>query len=453
MIAKKPMLSIAALGAAAFAGGIATSEIVSSPPPTTGIARVDERASDERDDSGAFRRALASLPIGGRLELACGRTYELASRIDVCSPIAISGCDAGREDFARTKIRVTTRTTSIAIAFRFSPWCKLTGLGQGATGASLRGVQIVEAGTPATPFSRVGVLVEAPSVLLERVDVSGFGHGVLVSAGIKRGVGRNRYCSSDAECLAGQTCDRKLCRSGLATSANSTVLSDVRTRLSDHAGVLVRGPDANAGKFFVSVVNGCQRARAIHDAETASPGTLGWPTAREVIEDAGGSRTIEVSALEACANVIDASFLGNAWDAPHVAGCGRERWPGYRVTNANARSVFVAAYAEQDCGLSVAATNALVLGGKSHWDTAGGLVISGRSIHRPVLTAPTIRSTRVPAEGGLSPVFRIELDGTPEWWTFEHDSRQTSAHSGWTRLLWKASSSGEVSAMRGGDRR
>lgn len=55
MIAKRPMLSLAALGAAAFAGGIATSEIVSSPPPPTGIARVGERASDERDDSGAFR--------------------------------------------------------------------------------------------------------------------------------------------------------------------------------------------------------------------------------------------------------------------------------------------------------------------------------------------------------------------------------------------------------------
>lgn len=459
-------LALVGLGGAAMFGTnalVGSSAIVAAPPPTEpGVSRIGPRLTGEANDSPAVARALAALPQGGRLVFPCARAYDLAARIDVCVPVSIEGCDAGREDFARTKLRFAP-TATIGVAFRFAPWCRLAGKpGPGSNGSTLRGMQLVEARAPAKPVSRIGVLVEAPMVTLQRVDVSGFGNGVVVSAGIKRGTGRNRYCESDAQCLAGQVCERKLCRSGLATSANSTALLDVRVRLSDHAGVLARGPDANAGSFdLVSAINTCRRATEIHAAESAAPGALAWPWSVEpVLGDDGKPKMVDgavvtqkVSALEPCAGVVDNSFLGNTWTAPHVAGCGArlKEWPAYRALGANNRAVFVGAYAEEDCALSAPAANALVLGGKSHWG-GGGAVISGRSARGLTFAGATFRSSPS-LTPGLHDVLRVEVDGTDQWWIFQHDARETSPHRGWTRLMWKGGSSSEVTAIKSGSRR
>lgn len=66
-----------------------------------------------------------------------------------------------------------------------------------------------------------------------------------------------------------------------------------------------------------------------------------------------------------------------------------------------------------------------------------------------------IRARAAPASGpsaGITPVIRLEASSS-EWWTLDYDARETSPHRGWTRLLWRGASTGEVGAMRGGDAR
>lgn len=419
-----PGLTLAALvgGAAGVAGSLVPTTVVQAPAAPVAITTEDElRAalSPERCGSGC------------RVELPCRAKIEITRPLDVCLPVALEGCDAGRDDSARTKLVV--RGSTLGIALRFGPWCQRRGLGGGAIGARVTGLQVVEASRPALPRLRVGVLVQAPSVTLERVDVLGFGHGILIDAGAKRGAARNLPCGEGGACPAGSTCDRKLCKPDSATNANGWALDGVSIKSTDHAGVLVRGPDSNAGLGSrVSVVHACQRA----DLVTMGLDLSGWPVD-----------------MEPCAGIVDASFLGNTWLAPHVASTAGA--PAYAVVGANNRSLVLGAYAEEDAALSIVGPAAQAVGGKSHWASGGGLVASARTIGPAVLVAPTIRARAAPTSGpaaGIAPVLRLEASSS-EWWTLDHDARETSPHRGWTRLLWRGASTREVGAMRGGDAR
>lgn len=418
---KASLLTVAGLaGAAAVATAV-------YPAPSSATIQLADLTS------AGLEAAMASpaCETGCRLELPCRAIVQITRPLNVCKPIAIEGCDAGRDDSARTRLSV--RGSTLGIALRFGPWCMARGLGPGASGARLSGIQVAEAVRPAVPRARVGVLVEAPEVTLERVDVSGFGTGILIDAGAKRGASKNVVCSSAADCPTGWACDRKLCKPGSATNANGTRLVDVSVKGTDHAGALVRGPDANAGSFdSVSVIHACKRAAAIEALGSDAPG---WP-----------------AFLELCAGVVDHSFLGNTWTAPHVAdpvdetGVAR---PAYAVIGDSNRTVLVGAYAEEDSAPSILAPNAIAIGGKSHWASGGGLVLSGRVVTRPVLVAPTLRSARARADS-VTPLARIEVDGTSEWWSWEYDGRATSPHQGWLRTLYRASSSAETEAWKGG---
>lgn len=412
------LLSLSAATLAGALGGAGGAIVAPVPAPTVVASGALDVASYTRPEDGgdwarAIERAIASPECGPgcRIELGCGRKLEIASTIDVCRPVRLEGC-AGLHDAARTKI--VARTTTTAIAFRYRWWCEGRGLGGGAEGAELERVTLSEHRRPPSPIYRAGVLLEAQA-RLERVGVRGFGVGVLIDAGSKRGGGLGAEGSSNA---------------------NSWRLDEVWIDSTDHAGVVARGPDSNAGLGLgVSVTHACSRAAAI-ERSIAEGLAWRWP-----------------AALPACAGISDDSFLGNTWIGPHVARPRDEAGvprPAYLGGGDNQRSVWLGAYAEEDAALSVDARNGLALGGKSHWRPAG-LRIGDRTIGPAVLVSPTVRSRPSPTLG-VSTVLRLEAaDG--EWWTLDHDARATSPHLGWTRLLWRGASSGEVGAVRGGARR
>lgn len=402
------------------------------------------RPWDGGDAALAFERLQASPECGPgcRVQLRCGATYLLLSQLDLCTGIRIEGC-AGSDDTARSKFITTTGTN--AVAFRYRWFCNKRGIGPGAQGAELSRVTIHERKRPPNPYFRAGILVEAPDVLLERVAVNGFAQGVRIDAGAKRGqASASVRCTTDAECKDHQICEEKVCKSVYASNANLTTMIAVRFKNQDHASVYYTGPDTNAGATIgLSSVSACQRADILGAAPEATQLSWRWP-----------------AAAGPCAAVVDQSFLGNTHVAPHVAqskDLNGNPYQAYFGSNPNNRSLFLGAYQEEDLRASTLGANALAIGGKSAWN--GGLNISGRTISGPTLISPTIRSAPLRLDQ-TTQILKLEVAGTDDWWRLEYDGRINTQGLptylqgyGWARMLYRASSSGEVFAIKQGSRR
>ncbi len=183
-----------------------------------------------------------------------------------------------------------------------------------------------------THVPNVAVDVNEP-VEIERLFINGFGIGILISADVTRPV-----------CAPGSTGE---CHS----NANLWSVTQTRIEQSDHAGILVRGGDSNAGATFMLDSSASCRFTAPYEVEYGE-----------------------------CANVVDKSFLGNTWLATHTALGPDEvgQYVGYLVEGASQRTVLVGAYAEHSSLPSELSANSLSLGGISGWaDDIAGLRLSG----------------------------------------------------------------------------
>ncbi len=197
------------------------------------------------------------------------------------------------------------------------------------------------------PIRSAGVWMEARAHL-DHVWIDGFTQGVRIHAGAKRKPGKTKDggWAYHAE-----------------TNANGWSLSHVRITHSRHSGVFVDGPDTNAGLALnVTASSNCR------DADRYE--SLGW---------------------RSCANFYDSSFLGNTWIAPHSASVTDKRGNvhhQYLTDSANARNVFIGAYAEENNGPSRASKNDVVVGGLGAWDRGSkGVVLRDGEVNGLCSTA------------------------------------------------------------------
>ena len=138
------------------------------------------------------------------------------------------------------------------------------------------------------------------------------------------------------------------------TNANTWYMEDVHIWNSQHAGLVIRGPDTNSGLALIpDLIDSCTKTDI-------------WD-----------------SQLGECGAIRDRSFLGNTYVAPHVALTGgTPKAPAYRIDgDSNQRTTLLNPYAELDVGLSVLSPNSqsfgMIFGQK--FEPLGGLVILGRT--------------------------------------------------------------------------
>jgi hypothetical protein len=151
-------------------------------------------------------------------------------------------------------------------------------------------------------------------------------------------------------------------------NANGWQMQDVYAQRAEHAGVWVRGSDANAGAWIGGgASSNCQRA----------------------------SKWAALLATEPlpCAGVIERSFLGNTLVGIATASnvelkegcttlvpsCIQTKFPGFDFTGLSQRSVCLGCYTESDQATSIISPWSAAVGGLSRWEGTG-LWVEGRRV-------------------------------------------------------------------------
>lgn len=142
--------------------------------------------------------------------------------------------------------------------------------------------------------------------------------------------------------------------SSTVSNANVWRAVDVHVWNSDHAAVVIRGPDTNAF----------------------------WAESIDIIDSCRDRGTWD-SQLGDCGAVRDRSFLGGTWAVPHVALTGGSpRAPAFLIDgDSNQRTTMLNPYVELDTGRSRLSPNSQVFGmifGTTPFESNGGLTIFGR---------------------------------------------------------------------------
>lgn len=413
-----------------------SSALVTASPCPESLTCVEDyvESADDGDWALAFERAFQSPSCGPGCIVQLRRfTYDLKTQIDVPKPVYLRGMHA-----LRTQLRVLTGTT--AIVFRYSHWATLKGLGTGSEGSTLENLTVKEVSRPVKVKPRVGVGVQAPMTIRD-VRIDGFYRGLEIDAGAKRGGWS--VCETTADCPPNSVCSSKRCRSTYATNANTAYIENVHINGTDDAAVFVDGPDANAGTLTGIIVKGACFRPMLEDDSTcagvyegsflgnmwsglhvAQAKSLDLTSASSKVVVADGIATVTAAQngardrvtgeLASVAGITCAigqaaitvtgptSFTiptscpaGQMADGAGTVTLPGKFYPGAICANDNNRSTFLGTYFEEDMLAGVLAQGCESIGGKSHWNTGGGLVINARTITMPVIIAPTIRSRPV----------------------------------------------------------
>lgn len=282
-------------------------------------AEINECEKDPPIDGNQYVGCIIHIPAG---------TYRLGRTITLCRQHRVVGMGGGGWG-ARTVLRAS------GTAFRLLR-DECTGRGKGAAWSELEDFAIMVASTSTTVPS-YGVDSES------------------------RFTGRNLW-------IKGPTVGIRVEASQTSGgNANTWRLDGVLVESTDHAGILIRGADSNAGLALgPSVVSACQHASR-------------WE-----------------STLGPCAGIVDRSFLGDTWIAAHTNNAGEgtvaTRRPGYRFGEDSQRSVCVGCYSESNQAPSVMGRYSNVLSGMADW--SGGRGDLGQRIVGPYISSLIARNTK-----------------------------------------------------------
>lgn len=301
---------------------------------------------DGNDDLPSFQRLLSSFECskGCRIELA-PRQYLMSDTLKLCRSVVMQGAGERVTEFI-----FPSGKTGIYVAYACAD-------GNGAAGSMLENFSVTGVGsnlvpTFENPLDSAMIEVKTGTVTLRNIRTNSGRHGVRISAGIHR--------LGDEKSLA-----------------NHWRLDQVTATGSHHAGILIDGPDSNAGNATgVSASNSCRFGN-----------TLKALSARDIVKFP--------AYLQQCAGIYDSSFLGNTWVGPHVAGIIDDqtlaRYPGYIADGDNQHTVFMGAYIETNSGCGILSARSYAQGGISCW-TGPGLYFNTNTGYNMNLVQPTILS-------------------------------------------------------------
>lgn len=337
------VISAAAIAAVLSTAGASLVNTAAELPPGTEYV-VDVSSVTGSDISAVVAASVAECEAdprterfdGCRLRIPAGE-HTISETIVICRATEFRG-DAGAGWGHETRLVADPGITAIRVGD--SAECAARGIDAAGGWATIRDLSLEAAPCPSGETCAVptyGINMHARAHV-ENVRIDGFTQGVRISAGIQRAA-----CSAanwDADC---------------ASNANRWSLERVTTEGSDHAGVFVDGPDSNAGAgYMVNATSACAN-----------------PTAQTLIDGE-------------CAAIIDSSFLGNTWTAPHTAGGNTgTQYRSYLFEGNSQRSTVVGPYAESNQLNGLAARGTLIFGGLSHWDhpAGAGLRIDGQTLN------------------------------------------------------------------------
>jgi hypothetical protein len=260
---------------------------------------------------------------GCRILLPCNTTMQFGSTLHISRSHIIEGCgpESTILDFPYhvTGVRFHDADGGGNTFVSTSPWDPIGGP---ASYGEMRNLHI-RGNNHRTVTATVGhgIVIESAYVTLDNVRVSRFrGHGILLSADVTRTP---------------------------STNGNLARFYGVQVISSYWSGIYLRGGDANASSF------------------------VGFDASANCV-----SPTFSTSNPAVCGGIVDLSFLGNTYVAPHTASNGSR---GYYYSGANQRATVIGGYAENDNP-----TNDLIhqtmtaVGGNIPWSSASnGLTLNG----------------------------------------------------------------------------
>lgn len=252
-----------------------------------------------------------------------------------------------------TPATFTARYSRTAFSVDYKWRSVADGLGNGGSYTTFENLRIREGRRPSVVRARYGIEAWG-QVRVERVWFRGFLSAVRLNAGAKRGDKPDSY----------RHCAKRPHECRDISNVNGWLIREVEIQYTDHAGIIVDGPDANTGLGEkIRLVHTCQRVANIE------LDTLDRWASKELFRNPA---TLEPE----CASIVDSAFLMNTWRASESASCGgfRAYWS-HGLTN---ETKWDAMYGEEDCDVSVLATNSLASGGNVSW--RGGTYIGHRLI-------------------------------------------------------------------------
>jgi hypothetical protein len=283
------------------------------------------KPEDGQDFAPAIDRAMVAC-AGAPCSIELGpRAYTVSRPIDVCAPLELSGVGPAFELLG--SVITTRRFTAIRTWHQGKCPRKDIPATQGhlvIRDVALRNMDVRGAGVSIPgeqPFFGLDVRTR---VHLENMQVRGYVQGLRM------------VCSAKEE---GSNCN-----------VSSVRAFDAVT--SEHSGVFVQGADANAILFDRVSASGSCRMAARWEALTA------------------GVRA-KYSYAPVCAALYDASFLGNQWNAAHVANTPKPSL-GFAVIGNSNYSTLLGTYLELDSSPGYADKVATIIGGHSGFTGPAG---------------------------------------------------------------------------------
>lgn len=264
------------------------------------------------------------------------KDHSLSGPIELCRAHHLIGVNGYG---AAIRSRLNFAKDSDGIILKDYDECSKLQLGGGAAGVEIQSVKLWSKGrTSSSAKDRFGIMIQTRAILTNVwVESFSIGYAVIASVGDSP--------KTNANLVFGQNL--------IATS-------------SEHAGMYARGADSNAGQFNMI------------DASSNCWGDPYFPEVFAALEEKWGP----------CANVVDRSFLGNTYIAPHTASAHSpwytHRRRGFLFEGLTSASTLIGSYSEEDQAISFKDQVVTVVGGMSKWE-GGGLHLIGPFADRLII--------------------------------------------------------------------
>ena len=276
---------------------------------------------------------------GCTVRFPCGREYNIATTVDVCTSMHFVGCGNGNNLLGST-VRQTAQFTAFRVPST-AQGCPFT----------LDNTM----GTPRPIFENMGIRTGIVDPTTAMYGIEAFSPITTINTEV-RGFTQNYRLVADVEVAP-------------ATNVNNSMLFNSRSVNSEHAGVFLSGGDSNASWLIgFDATSACRRASDWTSQDPAFCTT----------------NPSEPQCTLPCAGISDFSFLGNL-HIVHMASAfdtlTSTHYPGVINGNPNNESTFVGPYDEGSPATSFINSRSVAIGGANKISTDLGFVQHGQVVN------------------------------------------------------------------------